>query len=103
MWYYFFISLFIYLGYRGGNIHFSRSFLRIFITLCFASIFILFLPAFDIIGFEDLDQRTQFFTKFEDDNLSARFYRWILAVEMLSNSLFGYGFSFEFGIDKNNN
>ena len=99
-WVAIFISLFIYLGYRRGNIHFSRSFLRIFIALCFASIFILFLPAFDIVGFEDLDQRAQFFTTFEDDNLSARFYRWILAVEMLSNNLFGYGFSY-YGFDTN--
>ena len=93
-WIAIFVSLFIYIRYKNETSSFSKGFLRIFINLFILSIFVFLIPSFNIVGFEDLSQRFEFFTTLEDDNLSARFVRWIVAIELISDNYFGYGFSY---------
>ena len=93
-WIAIFISFFIYSGYRDGKIYFSRSLVRIIFILFIISIFVFLIPTSSIVGFEDLGKRFEFFTTLRDDNLDARFIRWILAIEMISDNFFGYGFSY---------
>ena len=85
---------FIYFGYKNNNFYLSKLILRSFIGLFVLSIFIFLVPSFDFIGFQDLGDRFNFFLTLQDDNLDARFIRWVIAFELISKNLFGYGFSY---------
>ena len=88
------LILFIYFGYKNNNFYLSKLILRLFIGLFIFSIFIFLVPSFDFIGFQDLESRFNFFLTFQDDNLDARFIRWVIAFDLISKNLFGYGFTY---------
>ena len=85
---------FIYFGYKNNNFYVSKIILRSFISFFIISIFIFLVPSFDFIGFQDLESRFNFFLTLQDDNLDARFIRWIIASDLIAKNLFGYGFSY---------